>query len=476
MENYRVEVFVERQDGNIWPIPGVYAEKTRFNSLNIPFNIHDSLIKLPNHILYSYLQEAYKHRNLVIIVYLGGFFFNDLDVSQKVWLDIINKKMNSMKNLFVNIELFVIGFASRKNNLKSFFSNYISVLENGYDSFNEIIYKISQFSKGLSNNSFRKSVNYISANTYRWNSANLMIDMPSMMCPSGGCLLCPMQPDNCESNINAKKIDLGLSYNGLWNDIVLNAFPKNIRLTGNQLNISDEKIIGTCNILSKIKSEFELHLDFNILKILKNYSVSKLLTNYDIGSLRLSIPAINEISLKLYGFEKIDILEEVKKIRSWIGNKSILCLSITIGLPGDNLKQVDSYVSLLREIANIIQIDTVNINANSNIFKYGFYNTNNIMVDDWGNLDWNLENMNRQEAIYWLEQYEDNLKNDLFHANYKNMDEIFFASDNKLSSVQVNDEISQALKSKNSTERLKDIISRRKILQLQNYLELYSSL
>ena len=53
----KTELFIERPDNRIWPIPGVYACKGIFEENGIYINIHDSFLKIPSELLINYLKK-----------------------------------------------------------------------------------------------------------------------------------------------------------------------------------------------------------------------------------------------------------------------------------------------------------------------------------------------------------------------------------------------------------------------------------
>ena len=111
-----IDVFVERSDGKIWPIPGVYSAVNTLENLGQSIKLHDTFLTLPEKTILNYLFQYKESDNKVLIIYIGGFVYEKLDPNTKEWLSLINKRIALIKskinNLYICCRFFFYRYSS----------------------------------------------------------------------------------------------------------------------------------------------------------------------------------------------------------------------------------------------------------------------------------------------------------------------------------------------------------------------------
>lgn len=437
-----IDIFVERSDGRIWPVPGVYASKKDFENEGFEANVHDTFLNIPDKVIIEYLNKFQYNSYKKIIVFIGGFTYEKVSPLTKQWFKLINNKMKDLKNKIDQIEISIIGFFADFINVKDFFDQADYVYINGYDSFFKFMSDRVKLKTTLDPLK-RKNADYLPANGFIWRSKNLMIDMPSLICPVGLCSNCIYDFKTCTTFKKAKEYDLENDFNHLYEEIISTDLPLNLALTGNSLTLSNEKIILTYQMLEKISRRgiFELHLDVNFPQFFSFEQAWKLVEDNNIGSLRLVIPALTRKGLQLYGHSNFDIESSLLKLREIVGRTTFIMVELIIGLPGDTVDVIESKISYLESFVDIINIQVISIHKDSKLLNHSDYKKISENLDMWGNCEWELPDVSRSELAIWLDNYQKEKLNSIINFNYSSFTEVLHASNNRFSSFEIRENL-----------------------------------
>ncbi|QKY89413.1 hypothetical protein [Acinetobacter sp. NEB 394] len=466
----KTELFIERPDNRIWPIPGVYACKGIFEENGIYINIHDSFLKIPSELLINYLKKFYGDKVFWISIYIGGFYYEELKIDFKSWLEGINSKIGLIRNSLPNFNSCIISLAGDDSNFKEIFFNSQAVLVNGYDSILDYANLVN-----LKNNNLiysdRKFVNYPPANGFQWRSLNLMIDMPPLICPIGYCRNCDLEKNNCDIYLSSKVNVLHENFDSLEREILVGELPLNLMLTGNPLTLNNTKLKNTYELINKISpnNSIELHLEINFFDFFCLSESWALIKKLRIGSLKLIIPLYKEYC---ENFEKL-VFDTIVKIRNIIGYVPYILINFIAGFPGNNLSLIKLYISSLECYVDLICLEENSLNINSKLAKSGEYKLNST-IDIWGNCDWELPSLSRKELVDFILLHKLNLYNskNIAYLAYSDIYNILHASNDRYSSIQIREDI-------NLSKINKDIaiseFNKRHQLELNKYINSYNN-
>ena len=301
-----------------------------------------------------------------------------------------------------------------------------------------------------------------------------MIDMPDMRCPIGFCINCTNDPKYCDPMKLAKSNKIENSFLALKNDLSNREFPKNLALTGNPLTLSENKLVLINQTLSEFKNNtFELHLEFNFPELFIHNEIWNLLKNFNIGSLRLVIPASTLYGLEILGYKNFDIYKILEKIRKIIGYTPYIMVNLHIGLPGDNIESIENTISRLDKFVDQISVQVITLHKDSKLIKHHDFNIINNEIDIWGNCDWKLPEISRQEALLWSEDFHQKSMNSPAYLNYRSFDDVLYANNKGLSSQLIRQDLNDAKNHNNSSSWLFNKILMRRIALNSEYIELY---
>ena len=473
MSEWNIEIFVERPDAKIIPIPGVYSSSTSFNKKGISSQVHDCFLRLPDTIINLYFESLDYQKQQLIVVFIGGFLYDNLNMNEIQWFTAINYKLSQLKKERKSYTFAVVGFFSNVETMAMYFSSADIVLNNGYDSLTSLPNRVSNRKINILEG-FRKPVKYISANGYLWRSVYLMIDMPSMACPIGSCPNCSVIPSECIAIEKAKKVNFRKNFTELRWEIEKNKYPINISLIGNSLNINEEKLSWTIETFYSLKQQSELHLDINIFQFMILSNSLIFFNQLNIGSLRITVPALNSKGLLLYGFSKFDICKNIELIRSLVGRNTFIIVNIIIGLPGDSVSNIQSKIDIIQSVVDVVTVQVIEIHNTSNLLKLNYYKTTKEKIDIWGNCEWIMSNLTREEAIKWSLNYDLSKAKDPSYRNYKFISDTLFSSNTEFSSNKIRKLLKEADTKKDSAEWLYNYKLSEDNIQIMNYIELYN--
>lgn len=474
MEKCICDIFVERLDGKIYPIPGAYASIPILRKAGLSAEIHDSFLQIPNSFMHSYLNQRYadkKGKSWVAVFILGWFENFSLDI--QIWFQAINTKIELIKNNHPDTRFAVICTLSES---KDYFSNADVILDQNYDS----LLKLAELY--YDNNlplvySHRRVPEYIPANRFNWRSRNLMIDMPDTYCAVGLCANCPSNPESCIPQKNLGQSDLKSNITDLAHELKKNALPKNLALTGNPLTMSDRKFNLISDLLKSTLAggETELYLEFNLAYLSQYKQAMSFFKIHRIGGIRLAIQGTTVKGMLALGLPVFDIVRTLEELRNSVGNGTYIMVNIMIGLPGDSFESIEKLAELIQLLADQISINLFPINRYSPLTKHQDYSISSLDINPWRGCEWKLPNFSMLDALKICENHHQRFSNDAAYRNYRNFEDVLFSSNETFSSEQIRKDLSYANTFSDGASRLEKMLSVRRKELFSEYLKEYNN-
>lgn len=466
-----LHVFVARPDYSIWPVPGVYGAKKLLQDTGWQIKVHDAFLQINiEKIVELILNNKCETSWVIVYVYTHG-----VSVKYKThWYNCLNTRVDEIKQILPDLKFCFIGYLSCEKEFDTYnaLSSVDIILGDDYDSFCKLPSVLNGENQLLAYGS-RKSADFIPANGYRWNSIYQMLDMTYC---TAFCENCPVEKTVCYPQTAKIVFDAEKCIKEFENEISILYNPKNICLSTNPLTF--DSILCRRNFISNsdlpLFGEIELHFNFNLNLVSTYTQLLDFFSCYKFGALNVEVLAFTSSAQKLANFPVLDVPDFLRRIRMTVGKNTFIVVTLTVGMPGDSVGEVEDFANNIKDLVDVIRIKVISLSAGSRLSSSGLYKYAEMYSNVAPSATWTSVSSCESDFNLWCEQWH---KLQFTRPEYRiyglNPSNILFANDEGFSSDQIRSDLMNSYSVDGGGLWLDRQIYERQSRLIDNYLSFY---